>query len=100
MHGGLLIALLIEFSVNSIECFKHHIFIMLGVGTSYNVVNCSYSLICGTPVYPGIDWVTWPSYAAMIVCYIISYVAFQINYYFWKIVKLPRILKNSYENKI
>ena len=96
MHGGLLIALLIEFSVNSIKCFKHHKFLILGVATSYGVVNCSYSLIY-KDVYPGINWVTWPTYAAMVVGFIISYVAFQINYYFWIKVKLPRILKNSLE---
>ena len=97
MHGGLLIALLIEFLVNSIECFKHHGYLMIGISIVYSVVNCSFTFASGTPVYPGIDWVSWHSYLAIVGCGILGCGAFAINYYFWKLVKLPRI--NKMESK-
>lgn len=66
---------------------------MIGLGTVYMVINCMYSLIGGKPVYPGIDWVTLPSYLFIIASIIMLCGAFAINYYYWKLVKLPRILK-------
>ena len=90
--GGFLIALLIEFSVNSIECFRHHIFIMLGSTFAFNVVNMMYVLIVGETIYPNIDWVTLDSYIAIVNFYILACGAYAINDYFWKYVKLPLII--------
>ena len=65
---------------------------MLGITIAYNVVNMMYTLISGIPIYPGIDWVTLSSYLAVVACYILACGAYAINYYFWKLVKLPRII--------
>lgn len=62
------------------------------------MVNCSYTFANGKPVYPGIDWVSWHSYLAFVGCGILGCGAFAINYYFWKLVKLPRI--NKMESKL
>ena len=80
--------------MNSIEIFKHHIFLLFGIGTAYLLVNCSYSLL-KEPVYPGIDWKTLPTYIFVVSCGIVGSVAFVINYYYWKLVKLPRIKKKE-----
>ena len=65
---------------------------MLGITIAYSVVNMMYTLIGGILIYPGIDWVTLSSYLAAVESLILACGAYAINYYFWKLVKLPRII--------
>ena len=59
---------------------------------AYNMINMMYTLISGILIYPGNDWVNLSSYLAVVTSFIYACGAFVKNYYFWKLVKLPRIL--------
>jgi len=50
-----------------------------------------YTLIKEDTIYPGIDWITLRSYLSVLAVLIVACLAFALNYYFWKLVKLPRI---------
>jgi len=95
MHGGLLIAMYLEFIFNSIEFkWRHFIFIAL-IGIVYLGVNVAYTILTGNVIYPGMDFLSVLSYVFLSIAIILIFVHFFAGYFIYYKYKFP-IIKKKY----
>lgn len=96
-HGFPIVALIIDFILNSYEFYIRRYLLSLMVAVPYLLINITYSLL-KTPVYGILTWVDWLSYVLGLGALVMALVAYTIGLFTYNICCKEKLLIEKIKN--
>lgn len=96
-HGFPILALAIDFILNSYEFYIRRYLFLLMLAVPYLVINLSYALL-NTPVYGILTWVDWLSYVLGLAALVMALVAYTIGLVAYNVCCKEKLLSEKIKN--